>query len=63
MPMTLYVKILYKNLLEEAGVVNMYKGGHEELAVKPVHDASMAGDCVTKVLKYMYLIIYMYPNI
>ena len=30
--------------------VDVYEGGHEELAVEPVHDAAVAGDDVAKVL-------------
>ena len=38
------------SLLDKAGVVNMDKGAHEELAVEPVHDASVTRDGVAKVL-------------
>ena len=40
----------------------MYEGSHEELAVKPVHDAAVARDQITKVLKinrkYRYIKCY-----
>ena len=36
--------------VDEAVDVNIDKGGHQELTVKPVHDSSMSRDQVTKVL-------------
>ena len=35
--------------VDEGVDVDIDKGGHQELAVKPVHDAAMAGDDVSKV--------------
>jgi hypothetical protein len=47
---------LLKNFLrrrrpDEAVDVHVDEGGHQELAVEPVHDAAVAWDDVTKVLK------------
>lgn len=38
-------------LPDEAGDVDVNKGGHEVLTVEPVHDASVTRDGVGKVLK------------
>lgn len=38
-------------LPDEAGDVDVDEGGHEILAVKPVHDAAVAWDGVCKILK------------
>lgn len=37
---------------DETSDVDVHKGGHEVLTVKPVHDASMARDRVGKILKW-----------
>ena len=36
--------------VDKAVDVNIYKRGHQELTVKPVHDSSMSRDQVTKIL-------------
>ena len=38
-------------LLDKAEMVNMNKGCHEELAIKSIHDSTMAWYCITKILK------------
>ena len=37
---------------DEAVDVDVDEGGHEELAVEPVHDATVAGNDVTEILEW-----------
>ena len=37
-------------------MIDMYECSHEELAIEPIHDATMAGNCVSKVLKNTIII-------
>lgn len=43
-------QLLRRGGADEAGDVHVDEGGHEELAVEPVHDAAVAGDHVAEVL-------------
>lgn len=38
-------------LPDEAGYIDVCEGGHQVLTVEPIHDATVAGDGVGKVLK------------
>lgn len=38
--------------LDEAADVDVDEGGHQELAVEAIHDATVAGDDVTEVLEW-----------
>ena len=49
---TFHVCTMRMNLLDEAGMVDMHKCCHKELAVKPVHQTTMTWDRVTKVLQH-----------
>lgn len=38
-------------LPDEAGYIDVREGGHQVLTVEPIHDATVAGDGVGKVLQ------------
>ena len=44
-------KLLRRGLSDEAADVHIDKGGHEELAVEPVHDPTVPRDDVSEILE------------
>jgi len=48
---------LWRSRSDEAVDVDVDEGGHQELAVEPIHDAAVARNDIAEILKQIYLLI------
>jgi hypothetical protein len=52
---------LWRSRSDEAVDVDVDEGGHQELAVEPIHDAAVARNDIAEILKQIFLINCRYP--